>query len=162
LESQPDQGTTVRVRLPAGTAGPAGEAVVARVPSAGGRGQRILVVEDEDGVRDIVCRILKKAGYDVYASGDPQEALKMCLDGNLHVDALLSDVIMPGMSGTQLTAELRRTRPGLPVLFMSGYTSGPKPGGQELPPDAPLLYKPFQTDQLLQTLDQLLHRGTPV
>jgi PAS domain S-box-containing protein len=162
LQSQPDQGTTVRVRLPAGTAGPAGEAVVARVPSAGGRGQRILVVEDEDGVRDIVCRILKKAGYDVYASGDPQEALKMCLDGNLHVDALLSDVIMPGMSGTQLTAELRRTRPGLPVLFMSGYTSGPKPGGQELPPDAPLLYKPFQTDQLLQTLDQLLHRGTPV
>jgi CheY-like chemotaxis protein len=162
LQSQPDQGTTVRVRLPAGTPGPAGEAVVARVPSAGGRGQRILVVEDEDGVRDIVCRILKKAGYDVYASGDPQEALKMCLDGNLHVDALLSDVIMPGMSGTQLTAELRRTRPGLPVLFMSGYTSGPKPGGQELPPDAPLLYKPFQTDQLLQTLDQLLHRGTPV
>jgi PAS domain S-box-containing protein len=159
LESQPDQGTTVRVRLPAGSAGPAGEAVVARVPSAGGRGQRILVVEDEDGVRDIVCRILKKAGYDVRASGDPQEALKMCLDGNLHVDALLSDVIMPGMSGTQLTAELRRTRPGLPVLFMSGYTSGPKPGGQELPPDAPLLYKPFQTDQLLQTLDQLLHRA---
>ncbi|MEV6845951.1 response regulator [Actinoplanes sp. NPDC051411] len=158
LESQPDQGTTVRVRLPAGSTGPAGEAVVARVPSAGGRGQRILVVEDEDGVRDIVCRILKKAGYDVRASGDPQEALKMCLDGNLHVDALLSDVIMPGMSGTQLAAELRRTRPGLPVLFMSGYTSGPKPGGQELPPDAPLLYKPFQTDQLLQTLDQLLHR----
>jgi CheY-like chemotaxis protein len=159
LVSQPDQGTTVRVRLPAGPTGPAGEAVVARVPSAGGRGQRILVVEDEDGVRDIVCRILKKAGYDVHASGDPQEALKMCLDGTLHVDALLSDVIMPGMSGTQLAAELRRTRPGLPVLFMSGYTSGPKPGGQELPPDAPLLYKPFQTDQLLQTLDQLLHRS---
>jgi PAS domain S-box-containing protein len=159
LESQPDQGTTVRVRLPAGSTGPAGEAVVARTPSVGGRGQRILVVEDEDGVRDIVCRILKKAGYDVRASGDPQEALKMCLDFNLHVDALLSDVIMPGMSGTQLAAELRRTRPGLPVLFMSGYTSGPKPGGQELPPDAPLLYKPFQTDQLLQTLDQLLHRS---
>jgi PAS domain S-box-containing protein len=159
LESQPDQGTTVRVRLPAGSAGPAGESVVARVPSAGGRGQRILVVEDEDGVRDIVGRILKKAGYDVHASGDPQEALKMCLDGNLHVDALLSDVIMPGMSGTQLAAELRRTRPGLPVLFMSGYTSGPKPGGQELPPDAPLLYKPFQTDQLLQTLDQVLRRS---
>jgi PAS domain S-box-containing protein len=161
LESQPDQGTTMRVRLPAGSADATGEAVVARVPSAGGRGQRILVVEDEDGVRDIVCRILKKAGYDVHAAGDPQEALKMCLDGNLHVDALLSDVIMPGMSGTQLAAELRRTRPGLPVLFMSGYTSGPKPGGQELPPDAPLLYKPFQTDQLLQTLDQLLHRGAP-
>ena len=68
---------------------------------------------------------------------------------------------MPGMSGTQLTAELRRARPDLPVLFMSGYTSGPAPGGQELPPDAPLLYKPFQTDQLLNTLHQLLQRATP-
>ena len=77
-----------------------------------GRGQRILVVEDEDGVRDIVCRILKKAGYDVYAAGDPQEALKLCRDGDLHVDALLSDVIMPGMSGTQLAVELRKLRVG--------------------------------------------------
>ena len=162
LESEPDQGTTVRVRLPAGSAGPVGDVPAGRSVPRGGRGQRILVVEDEDGVRDIVCRILKKAGYDVYAAGDPQEALKLCLDGNLHVDALLSDVIMPGMSGTQLTAELRKSRPGLPVLFMSGYTSGPKPGGQELPPDAPLLYKPFQTDQLLQVLHQLLHRDAPV
>jgi len=80
------------------------------------------------------------------------------LDGNLHVDALLSDVIMPGMSGTQLAAELRQTRPELPVLFMSGYTSGPAPGGQELPPDAPLLHKPFQNDQLLQAMSQLLER----
>jgi signal transduction histidine kinase/ActR/RegA family two-component response regulator len=159
LESEPDQGTTVRVRLPAGSPGPVGDLPVGRAVPAGGRGQRILVVEDEDGVRDIVGRILKKAGYNVYAAGDPQEALKLCLDGNLHVDALLSDVIMPGLSGTQLAAELRKNRPGLPVLFMSGYTSGPKPGGQELPSDAPLLYKPFQTDQLLQALDQLLHRN---
>jgi hypothetical protein len=130
----------------------------ARPASAGGAGRRILVVEDEDGVRDIVCRILTKAGYEVRAAGDPQEALKLCLDHNLQVDALLSDVIMPGMSGTQLAAELRQSRPGLPVLFMSGYTSGPAPGGQELPPDAPLLHKPFQNDQLLQAMQQLLQR----
>jgi hypothetical protein len=158
LESQPGQGTTVRVRLPAGTAAPPAVAPAARPASAAGHGRRILVVEDEDGVRDIVCRILTKAGYEVRATGDPQEALKLCLDRDLHVDALLSDVIMPGMSGTQLAAELRRSRPGLPVLFMSGYTSGPAPGGQELPPDAPLLHKPFQNDQLLQAMRQLLER----
>jgi CheY-like chemotaxis protein len=74
----------------------------------------------------------------------------------LHIDVLLSDVIMPGMSGTQLAAELRRDRPELPVLFMSGYTSGPAPGGQEIPADAPLLHKPFQTEKLLSALQGVL------
>jgi PAS domain S-box-containing protein len=156
LDSELGRGTTVRVCLPA-AAVPAPTAVpAARAASARGGGRRILVVEDEPGVRDIVVRILTKAGYEVRAAGDPVEALKLCMEENLQVEALLTDVIMPGMSGTQLAAELRRSRPGLPVLFMSGYTSGPAPGGQELPADAPLLHKPFQTDQLLSALNQLL------
>jgi CheY-like chemotaxis protein len=113
-------------------------------------------VEDEESVRDIVCRILVKAGYRVSAAGDPQQALKLCLEELLPVDALLTDVIMPGMSGTQLAAELRRSRPDLPVLFMSGYTSGPAPGGEALPADAPLIRKPFETDALLRELHRLL------
>ncbi|MGX6600889.1 response regulator [Micromonosporaceae bacterium Da 78-11] len=158
LESTPGQGTTVRVRLPAGPA-PTGDAPsAARRTPASGTGQRVLVVEDEDGVRDIVCRILTKAGYDVRAAADPQEALTLCLTDGIPVDVLLSDVIMPGMSGTQLAAELRRHRPDLPVLFMSGYTSGPTPGGQAMPADAPLLRKPFQADQLLAALHELLNR----
>ncbi|MET0415029.1 MAG: response regulator, partial [Actinoplanes sp.] len=161
LESQPDRGTTVRVCLPVAeqSAPAARPGPSAGAAAAGGAGRHILVVEDEDGVRDIVCRILGKAGYEVRAAGDPQEALRLCEDRNMRVDALLSDVIMPGMSGTQLAAELHRDRPDLPVLFMSGYTSGPAPGGQELPADAPLLYKPFQTDQLLTALHHLLDRG---
>jgi PAS domain S-box-containing protein len=155
LESRPDHGTTVRVSLPVSTARSRVAAPAARTASAHGQGQRILVVEDEDGVRDIVVRILTKAGYSVRAASDPAEALKL---GDVPVDALLTDVIMPGMSGTQLAAEMRRTRPDLPVLFMSGYTSGPAPGGQELPADAPLLHKPFQTDHLLAALHQLLKR----
>jgi CheY-like chemotaxis protein len=82
----------------------------------------------------------------------------MCHAGHQPFDMLLSDVIMPGMSGTQLAALLRRDRPTLPVLFMSGYTSGPAPGGQEIPADAPLIRKPFQSGQLLRAVDQLLHR----
>ncbi|WP_433301473.1 response regulator [Actinoplanes sp. CA-030573] len=161
LDSQPGQGTTVRVRLPISSDTPTAPAPPDRAAQPAGGGHRILVVEDEDGVRDIVCRILVKAGYEVHAAGDPQEALKLCLERDLQVDALLSDVIMPGMSGTQLAAELRRSRPDLPVLFMSGYTSGPAPGGQELPPDAPLLHKPFQNDQLLNAMHQLLERRHP-
>jgi CheY-like chemotaxis protein len=159
LESQPDQGTTVRVCLPVAeqSAPPAQTSRAAtHAASADGRGRLILVVEDEDGVRDIVCRILTRAGYEVHAAAEPQAALRLCEEQKLHVDALLSDVIMPGMSGTQLAAEMRRDRPDLPVLFMSGYTSGPAPGGQELPADAPLLHKPFQTDQLLTALHHLL------
>jgi CheY-like chemotaxis protein len=159
LRSELDRGTTGRVCLPAGAAVSPAAKPAARAASARGGGRRILVVEDEPGVRDIVVRILTKAGYDVRAAADPQEALKLCLDEDLELEALLTDVIMPGMSGTQLAAELRRTRPGLPVLFMSGYTSGPAPGGKELPADAPLLHKPFQTEQLLSALNQLLSGG---
>ncbi|GAA3350010.1 hypothetical protein GCM10020358_74300 [Amorphoplanes nipponensis] len=80
----------------------------------------------------------------------------MCLEDDITVDALLTDIIMPGMSGTRLAAELRHSRPDLPVLFMSGYTNGPTPGGQELPPDAPLIRKPFETAALLRELHGLL------
>ncbi|GGQ40556.1 hybrid sensor histidine kinase/response regulator [Couchioplanes azureus] len=160
LDSRPGQGTTLRVCLPA-TAAPATGAD-ADAPSAptGETGQIVLVVEDEDAVRDIVCRILTKAGYRIHRTATPHEALKLCLEDQVQIDVLLTDVIMPGMSGTQLAAELRRNRPDLPVLFMSGYTNGIAPGGQELPPDAPLLRKPFGKDTLLTELHRLLRHGT--
>jgi PAS domain S-box-containing protein len=155
LDSRVGHGTTLRVCLPAGAeASPEPEPVAAR-PSAA-TGEHILVVEDEDAVRDIVCRILRKAGYQVHSAPDPLQAVKLCAEDTAPIDALLTDVIMPGMSGTQLAAELRRRRPELPVLFMSGYTSGPAPGGQELPPDAPLIRKPFETDTLLRELRRVL------
>ncbi|MEU8609432.1 response regulator [Actinoplanes sp. NPDC048791] len=160
LESRPGVGTTLRVCLPASaTAAPESTSVAGT--RAAGSGEWILVVEDEDAVRDIVCRTLVKAGYQVHAAGDPQQALKMCVDESFVVDALLTDIIMPGMSGTRLAAELRQTRPDLPVLFMSGYTNGPTPGGHELPEDAPLIRKPFETETLLRELHQLLSRATP-
>lgn len=164
LESEPGRGTTLRVRLPAG-AGAAPEGVSPAAPAApagAGTGRRILVVEDEGAVRDIVCRLLGKAGYEVAAAPNPQEALRMCREDGLTFDMLLSDVIMPGMSGTQLAAELRQDRPGLPVLFMSGYTSGPAPGGQAMPPDAPLIHKPFDSQTLLNEVHQLFAQHSPL
>ncbi|BBH67414.1 hypothetical protein ACTI_40990 [Actinoplanes sp. OR16] len=158
LESEPGRGTTLRVRLPAG-AEPVASAVSTPVPVAKakpGEGHKVFVVEDEEAVRDIVCRLLRKAGYEVAAAPNPHEALRMYREENLTFDMLLSDVIMPGMSGTQLAAELRRDRPDLPVLFMSGYTSGPAPGGQAMPPDAPLIHKPFDSKTLLGEVHKLV------
>jgi CheY-like chemotaxis protein len=149
------------VCLPAGTVATPEPEPTAAVRRPAATGERILVVEDEDAVRDIVCRILGKAGYEVRSAPDPQQALKLCTEDEVPADALLTDVIMPGMSGTQLAAELRRRRPDLPVLFMSGYTSGPAPGGQELPPDAPLIRKPFDTETLLRELRRVLTRHEP-
>ncbi|MEV6597228.1 response regulator [Actinoplanes sp. NPDC051346] len=160
LESRPGQGTTLRVCLPATAAPASGADDHAPPPPTGDTGQIVLVVEDEDAVRDIVCRILTKAGYRIHRTATPHEALKLCLEDQVQIDVLLTDVIMPGMSGTQLAAELRRNRPDLPVLFMSGYTNGIAPGGQELPPDAPLLRKPFGKDTLLTELHRLLRHGT--
>jgi PAS domain S-box-containing protein len=161
LESRVGDGTTLRVCLPAGVVSATPEPEPADTAPEAATGERILVVEDEDAVRDIVCRILRKAGYQVRSAPDPQQALKLCMEEPLQLDALLTDVIMPGMSGTQLAAELHRSRPDLPVLFMSGYTSGPAPGGQELPPDAPLIRKPFETGTLLRELRRLLAQNVP-
>jgi FixJ family two-component response regulator len=64
--------------------------------------------------------------------------------------------VMPGMSGTQLASRLRDLRPDLPVLFMSGYTTGPAPGGHELPPNGSLLHKPFDREALLTSVHRTL------
>ncbi|MEV6302309.1 PAS domain-containing protein [Actinoplanes sp. NPDC051861] len=157
LESEQGRGTTLRVRMPAGTSSTPGVSPAApTAPVLAGDGHRVLVVEDEEAVRDIVCRLLSKSGYQVHAAPHPAEALRMYRSDNIDFDVLLTDVIMPGMSGTQLAASLRADRPDLPVLFMSGYTSGPAPGGQELPADAPLIRKPFDTQTLLNEVHRLL------
>jgi CheY-like chemotaxis protein len=120
-----------------------------------GSGETILVVEDEDAVREIACRILARNGYEVVTADSPAEALRL-YQSNPHVAAVLTDVVMPGMSGTQLASEIRELNPGTPILFMSGYTTGPTPGGQPLPDDAPLIWKPFDAPTLLAGLADVL------
>jgi hypothetical protein len=116
----------------------------------------VLLVEDEDAVREVVLRILTRSGYRVREVGSPLEALRIFTAGADQFDVLLTDVVMPGMSGTQLASRLRELRPALPVLFMSGYTMGPAPGGHELPGDGSLLHKPFDRPTLLTALHRVL------
>jgi PAS domain S-box-containing protein len=161
LSSEPGVGTTVTIRLPAllepagghGEAAPeAGDAE----PAPGDTGSAVLLVEDEDAVREVTLRQLARVGYRVRDIASPLEAVRVFSDDPQAVDLLLTDIVMPGMSGTQLASRLRAIRPDLPVLFMSGYTSGPAPGGHELPSDGSLLHKPFDRSALLAAVRQAL------
>jgi CheY-like chemotaxis protein len=161
LSSEPGAGTTVTIRLPA-LREPAGghdeaapEAGDAE-PAPADTGSAVLLVEDEDAVREVTLRQLARVGYRVRDIASPLEAERVFSDDPQAVDLLLTDIVMPGMSGTQLASRLRAIRPDLPVLFMSGYTSGPAPGGHELPSDGSLLHKPFDRSALLAAVRRAL------
>jgi CheY-like chemotaxis protein len=119
-----------------------------------GRGERVLVVEDEPSVRAITSRSLSRAGYDVIVAASPAEALSN--EGPPEIDLLLTDVVMPGMNGRELAETLLDRRPGLRVLFMSGYTedsvlrSGIENASQAF------LQKPFSMRDLLSRVRQVL------
>lgn len=158
IDSLPGRGTTITVLLP--PAGPpgAGDGTADAPPATGGEpGGHVLVVEDDEDVRDIVVRILTRAGYQVTAPATATAAVQLCADPAFTVDALLTDVIMPDIAGPQLATAARLVRPDLPVLYMSGYTAGNLPGGRTLTDD-PLLRKPFTSGELLSSLRQVLLR----
>jgi CheY-like chemotaxis protein len=111
--------TAVRVTFPACFDASA-QAVAGRAEPRLGRGETVLVVEDEPAVRVIAAELLTRAGDNVIQAGAAEAALALSMDGS--PDLLLTDVVMPGMSGSELGEALRDRHPGLRVLFMSGYT----------------------------------------
>jgi two-component system cell cycle sensor histidine kinase/response regulator CckA len=117
IQSTPGEGTTVEVVLPATDATPHSEPAPSEDESDAARRETILVVEDEDAVRRLTCRILSGAGYRVLEAADGADALARWEEHPGEIDLLLTDVVMPGMSGRQL-AERLETDP----VFMSGYT----------------------------------------
>jgi PAS domain S-box-containing protein len=154
LYSEPDIGTTVKVHLPASTAAaePA-RSEVRRGPA--GRGETILVVEDEPEVRQMTERILSKAAYEVLSASGGAEALELNAIGG--IDLLLTDLIMPGMLGTELVDRLRADRPNLKVVFMSGYSHAML-AHQTISqsPDSAFIEKPFTADDLQRAIRELL------
>jgi PAS domain S-box-containing protein len=161
IESAPGAGTTVRIRLPATAASDQPEADAGDEPPTGAD-ESVLLVEDEDAVRQMMLRQLDRSGYRVREAASPLNALQVFTADPQGFDILLTDVVMPGMSGTELASRLRELRPDLPVLFMSGYTMGPAPGGHELPSDGSLLHKPFDRSTLLTALHRTLRSGREV
>ena len=122
MNSEEGQGTTFKIYLPR-----AKEAVRAALPPRGmpdmpWGGETVLLVEDDDGVRDLTGRVLRSQGYTVLEAQDGQEALRMSAHHPDPIHLLLSDVVMPGISGKVLADQMTQTRTDLKVLFISGYT----------------------------------------
>jgi PAS domain S-box-containing protein len=152
IDSQPGAGATLRVFFPAADT-PAPDAKVVVEPT-GGR-ESILVCEDDDAVRRITCQILRSAGYAVIDAGDADEALRLGRDLS-GVRLLVTDIVMPRMSGIELARRLREEREQLAVLFVSGYSNEllrARSGGAL---EVDLLVKPFQPKELLARVRQAL------
>jgi DNA-binding NtrC family response regulator len=129
-----------------------------RAPRALGQGSgTILVVEDDPAVRAIIARILRGDGYSVIEASRPSEARALS-ESNESIDLLLTDLVMPEMSGVKLSAELQATRPGLRVLFMTGYAGAALHLDETdlVSPDVPSLQKPFTSNALLDLVRTLL------
>ena len=148
-------GTTFRIYLPLATAEAGVPVPVARgAAPPGGDGRTVLVVEDEAALARVVTRILTGAGYRVLAAGTGAEAYAIFQEKGC--DALLTDVIMPEMSGPRLAELVHERAPGLPVLYMSGYSNGLLGTTRVLGEEFPLLEKPFTADDLLHKVHEAL------
>jgi two-component system, cell cycle sensor histidine kinase and response regulator CckA len=155
--SELGQGTTFKVYLPLEME-PASRTPAAPVPVRAS-GEVILVVEDEPTVRGMTSRALQEYGYQVVSAGGAQEALALVKQRNEKVRLLITDVVMPGMDGPELARQMLALRPGLPVLFMSGYTDDEIVRRGLLQVGQPFLQKPFTPEALGREVAELLKRS---
>ena len=159
-DSSPSLGTTFKVFIPRVDDPVEAIDTQAEQPASDeavpGGTETILVVEDEEPVRKLLVRILKEAGYTTLDTGSPGEAILKVLNYKEPIHLLISDVIMPEMSGPERAVKLRLLRPGLPVLYTSGYTRDALPTHDTLEPGTSLLSKPFTADDLRQRIRQVL------
>jgi len=156
IYSEQGQGTTVKLYLPRAFAGKAaGEEEAAGVAATRRGNERILLVEDDELVREHVSAQLKSLGYDVVAAPNGPEALDLIR--RLAFDLLFTDIIMPGgMNGRQLADEAKTLRPTMPVLFTSGYTENAIVHHGRLDPGVHLLQKPYRRQELAAKLREVL------
>jgi len=156
LSSQPGRGTSIEIHLPASRSPRTVTTRPAKAAPAG-RGESVLIAEDDEAVRRVAERILETAGYRISSCPGGVEALELLDDPAGRFDLLLADVVMPGMRGDDLARRAVAMRPGLHVLFMSGYSDDAPP--TDLGPTAGrvgFIDKPFDAGALLERLRDLL------
>ncbi|MDX1673783.1 MAG: PAS domain S-box protein [Longimicrobiales bacterium] len=161
--SEPGAGSRFDVFLPrveagAGATRPTTDGAA---PRRRGRGETILLVEDEAPVRKLARRVLEKNGYRILEAEDPATALALVERHSGPIDLLFTDVVMPGMSGGELAERLRASRPDLPTLFTSGYTEDEVVRRGVSAGEAAFMEKPFTPDELLRQIRKVLD-GRPV
>jgi len=127
--------------------------------SAADKEKKILVVDDENPIREMVSEMLNEAGFKVFVASNGEEALKMFDDPSFKVDLLLTDIVMPKVTGIKLAESLGKNHPAVPVVFMSGF-----PRDQQFQQDCEngqkrFIQKPFSTDALLRTVQDAFSSG---
>jgi two-component system, cell cycle sensor histidine kinase and response regulator CckA len=158
VESEPNRGTSVKIFLPrvdqqALTESERPSRVVARGT------ETILVVEDDDMVRHLVCETLERQGYRILDAPGPIEARRLTDHFKPDIDLLITDVVMPKGSGRELAAQLAPLRPGMRVLYMSGYTDNAVLNSGITQKDVAFLQKPFTPARLVETVREVLESG---
>ena len=158
LESEPGKGTTIRLYLPRrDLAAPPGADASRPMEGRLGSGGTVLVVEDESNVRALVAEALREQGYEVLEAADGPSGLRLLLSGK-RVDVLVTDVGLPGLNGRQLADAARERRPGLPVLFITGYAGHALEG--QLAPGMQVIGKPFALDALTTKIRAMLETSS--
>ncbi len=156
--SEEGEGTTFRLYLPRWRGETAAETEPAAEIARDGAGQTVLLVEDEPAVRMLILETLDDLGYNAIEATDGPTGLRV-LDGDRRVDLLVTDVGLPGMNGRQLAEAAREKRPGLKVLFITGYAHNAALGNGMLAPGTEILTKPFAVDALAAKIGEMLAAG---
>ncbi len=160
LYSEPGMGTTFKVYFPA-VSRVSGEREPSRLEAVSRGTETVLLVEDEPAVRDLARLVLERQGYVVLSAANGREALEIAARDPRHLDLLVTDVIMPGMSGPDVARTLRSIRPDLRVLLLSGYTRDAIGRRNELEADVAFLGKPFTPDTLARKVHEVLSGPPP-
>jgi len=157
VSSEPGRGTEFRIYLPAAEGAPAPAPASEDGPVRGGA-ETILLAEDEPAVREKVRELLENAGYRVLPAPDGGQALRLALGSAQTIDLLLTDVVMPELSGPHLFERLRPSRPNMKVLYMSGYPDADD-ARIDVRSEPNFMPKPFTEAQLLRGVRKALDRG---
>jgi CheY-like chemotaxis protein len=159
--SEPNQGTSFKVYLPRVEGAVAPVAARGVVQDSPGGSETILLVEDEELVRRLAQKIFEGHGYSVIVADSGKAALELLGAAQRPPDLLVTDVVMPGMSGRILAEQMRAQQPQLKVLYLSGYTDDAIVRHGVLEHDVFFLQKPFNSSELLQKVRGILDAATP-
>jgi CheY-like chemotaxis protein len=158
VDSQPGQGTTFKIYLPRIEAKETATSAM-KVSPEGRRGsETILLVEDEQGVREAISHFLRGQGYIVLEAHNPKVAIEIAQEQSKPIHLLMTDMIMPEMNGEELAKQVTAMRPEMRVLYISGYTDRAIAGGTRIDATSDFLYKPFGFDVLGRKLRDILER----
>ena len=158
IYSEPGEGTTIKLYLPRRDGDEAAATADDDLNAERGGGETILIVEDDDGVRQYASEILRDLNYQVIEAKDSATALRL-LDADKKFDLLLTDVVLPGKNGRELASEVERRRPGTKIIFMTGYSRNAIVHQGRLDPGIELIPKPLTERVLARKIRQLLNRS---